>query len=182
MTRPTFSRYRLHSFFSSRPCGSTHIPDRSGWCCVDRRQQRDAFERRLVRHELASKGPSVQTVALRPRGLNPLADVRRVFDRAIAPRERSALATLSLEMQWLACLRKRVHRVRRQRRPMTSTTLHVVSRVAITVPWLDRLPSAKPPLAWCSFAASHASAAASACAITFGIGRIGGSVRLRPAA
>jgi hypothetical protein len=47
----------------------------------------------------------MQTVALCPCGVNPLADVRQVLRSQIALR--SALATISLEMQWLVCLRKR---------------------------------------------------------------------------
>jgi hypothetical protein len=44
---------------------------------------RDAFERHLVTHQLAklTKAPPVQTVALRPSGLNVLADVGQVFAR-----------------------------------------------------------------------------------------------------
>jgi hypothetical protein len=49
----------------------------------------------------------MQTVALCPCGLNPLADVRQVLRSQIALRERSALATISLEMQGLVCWRKR---------------------------------------------------------------------------
>jgi hypothetical protein len=58
------------------------MPDKFGWCCVDRRQH-SALERRPVTHELAklSKGPLVQIVAWRPSGVNRLADVREVFDR-----------------------------------------------------------------------------------------------------
>jgi hypothetical protein len=49
----------------------------------------------------------MQTVALCPCGLNPLADRRQVLRSQIAMRKRSAPATISLEMQWLVCLRKR---------------------------------------------------------------------------
>jgi hypothetical protein len=44
---------------------------------------RDTLRRRPIGHELAklSKGPPAQTVALRPSRLNPLANVRPIFDR-----------------------------------------------------------------------------------------------------
>jgi hypothetical protein len=44
---------------------------------------RQASQRRLIGHEPAklSKGQPVQTVALRPSGLHPLANVRQIFDR-----------------------------------------------------------------------------------------------------